>query len=94
VTTDQLVLRLRTDGVSWTPTDNGEVVVLDHATATFISANSSAAQLWRLLAQGSTESDLEAALVEAFAIDRAAAREDVTAFLADLRLRNLLTAEG
>jgi hypothetical protein len=89
MTTSETLL-LRPDGISWTATNDGEVIVLDHFTAKYISANPSAAELWALLAQGATQSELEVSLVTKFGITPAAAREDVTDFIRDLRLRKLL----
>jgi len=82
-------IQLCTDKLEWVETD-GEVVALDKAALTYLSANHSGALLWRELASGTTHDRLVARLVESFGIDRDAAIADVDRFLAELDARELL----
>ena len=83
------MLRLRDDAVAWREVD-GEVLLLDLATSTYLATNPTATLLWQRLAAGTTVEQLVAALVDGFGIDGATARTDVDDFLADCRRRSLL----
>jgi hypothetical protein len=83
-------LRLRTDDLSWTPAQDGDIVALDHRTAMYLSANKSAAVLWVLMADGSTEDALASALIAEFGIDAETAKADASQFVGDLNQRGLL----
>lgn len=83
-------ITLRGDDVSWTPTDDGQIVVLDLRTSRYLSLNASGAQLWTLLAEGATEAQLVDGLVARFGLAQDSAGRDVSAFLATLRERDLL----
>lgn len=86
---DHPVLRLRQDDLAWREFD-GEAVLLDLRTSMYLATNPAATVLWRELAQGSTESAMAAALVDAFGIPLERATADVERFVADCRERNLL----
>lgn len=90
---DPRALTLRHDAVSWAPTDEDLIVVLDLRTSKYLSLNPSGSVLWQLLADGSTEPDLRAALADRFGLDDAKATADVDAFLGSLRGRDLLIEE-
>lgn len=83
-------IQLCTDKVQWVETD-GEVVVLDEAALTYLSANQSGALLWQELARGTTHDQLVSMLVDTFGIDRDAATADVDRFLAELDARDLIS---
>jgi len=87
--TDMQALRLRTDELSWREID-GEIVAVDVAGSAYLSANSSGALLWQMLAAGTTRGALALRLVETFGIPRERADADVAAFLEHLVVRNLL----
>lgn len=85
------VLRLRADRLPWREIE-GEVVALDVASSRYLGANCTGAMLWARLADGCTEEALVQALTPLHPDGVTAARQDVTAFLADLRERDLLEA--
>jgi Coenzyme PQQ synthesis protein D (PqqD) len=70
-------LRLRSDRISWREIDD-EVVAVDVATSTYVSANASGKVLWRALADGATHDELVAALTTEFGIDRDRAAAEST----------------
>ena len=84
-------LRLQGSRVDWREVD-GELIALARAESVYLAGNASAAILWRALADGTTETSLEALLVSTYGISAEAARADVAAFLADLGARGLLEA--
>lgn len=84
------LIAVRDDSVSWTPTDDGQVVLLDMRTSRYLSLNASGSLLWTTLVEGATSDRLATALIERFALSADAARADVETFLAALRERDLL----
>ncbi len=84
------VITLREDAISWTPTDDGLIVILDLRTSRYLNLNSAAVTLWMRLTQGATEQELIATLHEKFHLAEEIATADVTAFLAALRDRDLV----
>ena len=84
-------LRLLGSRVDWREVD-GELIALARTESVYLAGNASAAILWRALADGTTETDLEDLLVSTYGISAEAARADVAAFLADLGARGLLEA--
>ncbi len=83
------VLRLRRDDLAWREFA-GEGVLLDLRTSMYLATNPAATILWRHLDNGTTETAMAAALVDAFDITSERAAADVRKFLADCRERNLL----
>jgi Coenzyme PQQ synthesis protein D (PqqD) len=84
-------LRLQGNRVDWCEVE-GELIALARAESVYLAGNTSAAILWRALANGTTETNLEALLVSTYGISAEAAHADVAAFLADLGSRGLLEA--
>lgn len=84
-------LRLQNSRVDWREVE-GELIALARTESVYLAGNASAAILWRALADGTTETNLEALLVSTYGISSEAARADVAAFLADLGARGLLEA--
>ena len=82
-------LRLRRDAVEWRAVED-EVVALDLRDSIYLGANTTAAVLWRLLAEGATRDQLTGALLERFEVDQPRARAAVEDFLAELDRRALL----
>lgn len=82
-------LRLRVDDLSWRLIEN-EIVAVDIASSTYLSANPSGALLWQMLADGTTRRDLIDSLVERFGIAVELAEADADAFVANLESRGLL----
>lgn len=82
-------MRLREDGVTWQEID-GELVILDLASSTYLTTNGSGAFVAKLLQADRSAEDLTAALVAEYGVDRAVAARDTEAFLAELRRRELL----
>lgn len=89
-----MTLRLRDDAVSWAPTDDDAIVVLDLRTSKYLSLNASGSVLWQRLADGADEAQLRGALVERFELDEPTATRDVGAFLSTLRERDLIVESG
>ena len=83
-------LRLRPDALVWREIDN-ELVAVDMASSSYLSANRSGALLWQMLAAGTTHAELVNGLVERFGISSDRAASDVDAFLNGLEDRALLT---
>ncbi len=71
-----------------------EIVVLDSATATYLSLNFSAVALWKRLDSGATPEELAAELVSAYDISPDQAESDVEGFLTALRDLSLLSSNG
>jgi hypothetical protein len=82
-------LRLRSNDLAWRMVDD-EIVAVDLRTSTYLNTNGSGAVLWRALADGATDEELVALLVEEFGIDADRARADVDRFLDAVRARALL----
>jgi hypothetical protein len=87
------VWTLNEDELSWTTTDDGQVVILDLATSRYLSLNASAAALWELLATGADRSALIGLLGERFSVAPDQAARDVDAFLAALQERRYVEAD-
>jgi Coenzyme PQQ synthesis protein D (PqqD) len=71
-----------------------EIVVLDAATATYLSLNLSAVALWKRLDGGATPAELAVELVTVYDISPAQAESDVEGFLVALRDLSLLSSNG
>jgi hypothetical protein len=71
---------VKADRVAWHQVDN-EIVALALDRSEYLATNESAAELWRMLAEGSTEAELAAALVTRWGIDAQQAQRDVSAFV-------------
>jgi hypothetical protein len=82
-------LRLRPEALVWREIDN-ELVAVDMASSTYLSANRSGALLWQMLATGTTHTELVKGLVNQFGISSDRAASDVDAFLHGLESRELL----
>ena len=82
-------LRLRPEALVWREIDN-ELVAVDMASSTYLSANQSGALLWQMLATGTTRAELVDRLVDRFGISFDCAAADVDAFLQGLDGRELL----
>ena len=82
-------IRLRGDGLEWRDIE-GEIVVLDLDSSTYLSINRTGAALWPQLISGATKEELVARLVEAFDVDEAAAAHDLDTFLGSLGELSLL----
>lgn len=82
-------MKLRSQDVTWQEID-GELVILDLASSTYLTTNATGAFLAKQLGEERTEDDLVAALVEEYGIEAEPARADVQDFLADLRRLDLL----
>lgn len=79
--------------VTWREVD-GEIIALHLKTSTYFSTNKSGADLWKLLAEGTTAADMAEALTEIYGIDAGQAEADVRAFLKHLLEHDLLHQEG
>lgn len=82
-------LTLRDADVDWREVE-GELVVLDLRESRYLAINPTGRILWTALVEGATRNELIDRLIEAFDIDRVRAAEDVDAFTAELKARDLL----
>lgn len=82
-------MRLRVDDVTWREID-GDLVVLDLRSSTYLTANASGKVLMKQLTEDRTLQQLSQALVDAFDISERRARRDVQTFIDDLGERGLL----
>jgi Coenzyme PQQ synthesis protein D (PqqD) len=83
------IMKLRVDDITWREID-GDLVVLDLRSSTYLTANASGTVLMRQLTERRTLQQLTEALVDAFDIPEDAAQRDVQAFVDDLGERGLL----
>jgi hypothetical protein len=86
-------LRLRRRDLDWREID-GEIVALDGLESLYLAANSSAALLWRALADGATPEALSARLMDVYSLDAAVAAADTARFLAELESAGLLESRS
>jgi hypothetical protein len=86
-------IALRGDAVSWAPTTDGAIVVLDLRTSRYLSLNAAGSLLWLRLVDGATVADLQAALRDRFGVTESVAEADAEAFLSALRSRDLVDFE-
>lgn len=89
----QQKLTLKRASLSWREVD-GEVIVLDKRSWTYMGINGSGATLWKALEQDATPSELEACLRTEFELDEDIARRDVETFLKMLESHDLLETVG
>ena len=80
------MLRLRDSAMKWREVD-GETMLLDLRTSTYLAVNGSATVLWRKLAEGTTRNGLVDALCGSYDIDAEQAGRDVDAFLSECAQR-------
>jgi hypothetical protein len=71
-----------------------EVVVLDTATATYMSLNATGRALWAKLDEGATPAELTAELVSTYGLPASQAASDVEDFLSALEGLSLLSSGG
>jgi Coenzyme PQQ synthesis protein D (PqqD) len=76
-------LRLRPDRVMWREV-GGEIVALSLSSSQYLTVNTQAAQLWRLLGPGATPRELADALDARWQLGRERAEQDVDRFLSEL----------
>jgi hypothetical protein len=82
-------LRLRSGDLFWRES-GGEIVALDADASRYLSANPSAALLWKRLGEGATEAQLVDLLCARYAVTREVAEADVRVFLGELSERGLV----
>ena len=82
-------MKLRVDDLTWREID-GDLVVLDLRSSTYLTTNPSATVLMKHLTEDRTDVELVSALVDAFGISAAEAERDVQTFTGELDRRGLL----
>lgn len=82
-------MRLRSEGLTWREMD-GDLVILDLRSSTYMTTNASGAVLMRELVEERTEAQLAQSLVDAFGITTSQAVQDVQEFVQMLREGDLL----
>jgi Coenzyme PQQ synthesis protein D (PqqD) len=83
------VLRLRSQDLEWREIE-GEVVVLDLRTSTYMAVNNTGYVLWKALAAGAVRSQLVTELTERFELARETAERDVDDFVDSLKRADIL----
>jgi hypothetical protein len=86
-------MKLRVDDITWREID-GDLVILDLRSSTYLTANSSATVLMRHLTEERTREQLVQALVDTFDIPERRAHGDVQTFIDELGERGLLEHTG
>jgi hypothetical protein len=86
-------MRLRVDDITWREID-GDLVILDLRSSTYLTANASGSVLMRHLTEDRTLQQLAQALVEEFDIPEHRARQDAQMFVDELGERGLLERAG
>jgi len=84
-----VVMRVRVEDLAWQEVE-GDMVVLDLRTSTYVTLNRAASQLWPMLVQGDTEANLAGKLVQQYGLPADRAHRDVQDFVANLRINDLL----
>ena len=87
------IMKLRVDDITWREID-GDLVILDLRSSTYLTANASGTVLMRQLTEERTMRQLVQALVDAFGIPALRAQADVQAFVGELDERGLLESSG
>lgn len=82
-------LSLDTERAVWRQVGD-EIVILDIPTGTYLTLNSSAVALWKLLEEAASPAELGAELVATYGISEARAAEDVQRFLGAVQERSLI----
>ena len=82
-------MKLRVDDLTWREID-GDLVVLDLRSSTYLTANPSATVLMKELAQERTDGELVQALIDAFDISETQAAQGVETFVRELDKRGML----
>ena len=83
------IMKLRLDDITWREID-GDLVILDLRSSTYLTANASGTVLMRQLTEDRTLQQLIQALIHAFGIAELRAQQDVQTFLDELGERGLL----
>jgi hypothetical protein len=83
------MLRLDASKVAWQGLGD-DMVALNLASSEYYSVNATAAALWTLLAEGTSEDALASCLEGRYELPRADAERDVTAFLSSLDSQGLI----
>ena len=86
---DEKRFKLRDGATAWQQVE-GEVILLDLRTSTYLGTNRSASELWAALAEGATRDDLVARLRAVYDVSEVQVGADVDAFLGTCRDRGLL----
>ena len=82
-------MKLRVDDITWREID-GDLVILDLRSSTYLTANASGTVLMRQLTEERTLQQLIQALVDAFGIPERRAQQDVQTFVDELGEHGLL----
>jgi hypothetical protein len=86
-------MKLRVDDITWREID-GDLVILDLRSSTYLTANASGSVLMRHLTEERTLEQLAQALVDTFDIPERRAKKDVQTFIGELGERGLLERAG
>lgn len=86
-------MRLRSTDLTWREID-GDLVILDLRSSTYLTTNASGAVLMKELIQDRTQTDLVELLMSSFDISRSEAEADVESFLTALSAGGLLEPAG
>jgi hypothetical protein len=87
------MIRARPDDLECRATED-ELVILDLRTQRYLSLNRTGAELWPLIVEGASQSELTQSLRERYALSEDVAARDVAALVTQLRDADLLEAGG
>jgi Coenzyme PQQ synthesis protein D (PqqD) len=82
-------LDLAEESLIWREVD-GQVIVLDKRTWSYLSINDSGARLWREIARGASRAKLIACLQETYELDEQSASRDVEDFISMMQAHGML----
>jgi Coenzyme PQQ synthesis protein D (PqqD) len=85
-------IRIDTDRVFVREVD-GEVVILDLKSQTYLGGNQTAAALWPGLVEGASMEELSRSLCEKFGVEEEVAEADAEAFVSQLAQLDLLASD-
>ena len=82
-------MKARQEDVVWREVE-GQTVILDLKTSSYLTTNVSGTRMWQLLQDGRQQLELEEELISAYGISEEDAKRDVISFLDMLRENNFL----
>jgi len=82
-------LGLAKESLIWREVD-GQVIVLDMGSSSYLAINDSGAELWKAIAAGATRLELVEHLCRTYELDEQTAMRDVDAFVSTMQAHELL----
>lgn len=85
-------LGLAEESFMWREVD-GQVIVLDQRTWSYLAINDSGAELWKAIAAGATRVELIQQLCQTYELDEQTATRDVDSFISMMQEHGMLRSE-